>query len=208
MEDGQVVPFSVPVNEAEDEADPDIARVVGANLRRLRLRHGLSLERLGRASGVSRAMLGQIELGRSTPTIAVLWKIARALDVPFSAFTLAQGGGTTTVLRAHRAKWLSSRNGRFSSRALFPFVGARREEFYELRLAAQTVEDAEAHPAGTTENLVVAKGVMDVVVGGEWHRLEAGDAIHFVADVGHSYRNPGAGDVVAYLVMVYASAQQ
>ena len=30
-------------------------------------------------------MLGQIELGRSAPTINLLWKVARALDVTFSA---------------------------------------------------------------------------------------------------------------------------
>lgn len=190
-----------------DEADGDIAQVVGENLRRLRTRNGLSLERLAKASGVSRAMLGQIELGRSAPTINILWKIARALDVPFSAFTTAAAGGGTTVLRAHRAKVLASRNGRFSSRALFPFEGAHRDEFYELRLAAQTVEDAEPHPAGTIENLVVAKGVLDVVVDGDWHRLETGDAIHFVADRPHSYRNPGAVEAVAYLVMTYADQQ-
>lgn len=190
-----------------DGAEPDIALVVGENLRRLRTRNGLSLERLAKASGVSRAMLGQIELGRSAPTISVLWKIARALDVPFSAFTSVTGGGGTTVLRAHRAKWLTSRNGRFSSRALFPFGGVRREEFYELRLAAQTVEEAEPHPAGTTENLVVAKGVLEVVVGGDWHRLETGDAIYFLADTAHAYRNPGAVEAVAYLVMTYADQQ-
>ncbi|MCR6631936.1 MAG: XRE family transcriptional regulator [Magnetospirillum sp.] len=194
-----------PVNE---ENGADIALVVGENLRRLRTRNGLSLERLAKASGVSRAMLGQIELGRSAPTISVLWKIARALDVPFSAFTSASGGSGTSVLRAHRAKWLSSRNGRFASRALFPFDQARRAEFYELRLAAQTVEEAEGHPAGTTENLVVAKGVLEVVTGGDWHRLEAGDAIYFVADQPHSYRNPGAVEAVAYLVMTYADQQQ
>ena len=70
-------------------ADPaettDLTPILGANLRRLRIRRGLSLERLARASGVSRAMLGQIELGQSTPTINVVWKIARSLSVPFSA---------------------------------------------------------------------------------------------------------------------------
>jgi len=192
---------------ANDEGAGDIAALVGENLRRLRTRNGLSLERLANASGVSRAMLGQVELGRSAPTISVLWKIARALDVPFSAFTSADGGSGTTVLRAHRAKWLTSRNGRFQSRALFPFGGPRRDEFYELRLTAQTVEEAEPHPAGTTENLVVAKGVVEVVIGPDWHRLEAGDAIHFVADVAHAYRNPGNLDAVAYLVMTYPDQQ-
>ena len=67
----------------------DLAPVVGANLRRLRTRRGLSLERLAQISGVSRAMLGQIELGQSAPTINVLWKIARALEVTFSALISA-----------------------------------------------------------------------------------------------------------------------
>ena len=74
---------------AQDEVAPapregestDLAPVVGGNLRRLRTRRGLSLERLAQISGVSRAMLGQIELGQSAPTINVLWKIARALDI-------------------------------------------------------------------------------------------------------------------------------
>jgi DNA-binding XRE family transcriptional regulator len=63
----------------------DLAPIVGSNLRRLRTRRGLSLEKLSQLSGVSRAMLGQIELGQSAPTINVLWKIARALEVTFSA---------------------------------------------------------------------------------------------------------------------------
>src|ERR1700756_2852342 len=98
----------------------DLAPVAGANLRRLRLEHGLSLERLAQASGVSRAMLGQIELGQSTPTINVLWKIARALDLPFSALIAAPLAGQTQVLPATRAKVLKSADGTFSSRALFP----------------------------------------------------------------------------------------
>lgn len=191
---------------AADE-DGEISLVVGENLRRLRTRNGLSLERLAKASGVSRAMLGQIELGRSAPTINLLWKIARALGVPFSAFTSTAGDGGTVVMRAHRAKWLSSRNGRFSSRALFPFGGPRREEFYEVRIAAQTIEAAEPHAPGTTENLVVAQGWVDVEVAGQLHRLEAGDAIHFVADVPHSYRNAGQVEAILYLVMSYSEQQ-
>jgi transcriptional regulator with XRE-family HTH domain len=56
--------------------------VVGSNLRRLQTTPGLSLERLAHASGVSRAMLCQIELGQSTPTINTIWKIARGLELP------------------------------------------------------------------------------------------------------------------------------
>ena len=82
----------------------DLAPVVGGNLRRLRTRRGLSLERLAQISGVSRAMLGQIELGQSAPTINVLWKISSALGVPFSALITARGAVGPHVMRAEGAK--------------------------------------------------------------------------------------------------------
>src|SRR3954467_14072950 len=51
----------------------DIGPIVGRNLRRLRIQRGHSLERLAKLFGVRRAMLGQIELGRSVPTVNLLW---------------------------------------------------------------------------------------------------------------------------------------
>src|SRR5688572_27668106 len=83
-EDASVESGEVTREEAV-EPELDLRAIVGANLRRLRVQRGLSLERLARASGVSRAMLGQIELGQSTPTITVLWKIARALDLSIAS---------------------------------------------------------------------------------------------------------------------------
>ena len=182
----------------------DLAPVVGGNLRRLRTRRGLSLERLAQISGVSRAMLGQIELGQSAPTINVLWKIARALEVTFSALISARTQSGAMVLRATESKILTSKDRSFSSRALFPFDEPRRVEFYELRLAASSVEDADAHPPGTAENLVVTAGIIEIDVAGETHRLETGDSILFEADTPHAYRNPGKVEAVMYLVMTYA----
>jgi transcriptional regulator with XRE-family HTH domain len=180
--------------------------VVGQNLRRLRVRRGLSLERLAQASGVSRAMLSQVELGHSAPTINVLWKIATALGVPFSALVAGPGRSGSAVLRLDQAKVLASRDGAFRSRALFPFDERRRVEFYELRLAPRGVERAGAHAPGTAENLAVAQGCLEIEVGGEKQLLGPGDAILFCADVPHVYRNPGTDEVVAYLVMTYADS--
>ncbi len=177
--------------------------MVGSNLRRLRVKRGLSLEKLSRASNVSRAMLGQIELGQSTPTINVLWKIARALGVPFSALITNRAAGRTTVMPAVRAKVLTSHDGAFSSRALFPFDEPRTVEFYELRLAPLSAEQADPHPPGTVENLVVNAGSLEIIVGAERHLLATGDSILFEADVPHQYRNPGAAECVMYLVMTY-----
>src|SRR6218665_3809825 len=151
------VPRMARARKSESTADgADLAPVVGRNLKRLRTERGLSLEKLSQSSGVSRAMLGQVELGQSAPTINVLWKMARALDVPFSALLAAQPTTGARVLRADAAKRLLSSDGSFQSRALFPFEESRRVEFYELKLAPKGVEKAEAHAPGTVENLVVS----------------------------------------------------
>jgi transcriptional regulator with XRE-family HTH domain len=183
--------------------EPDLTPALSANLRRLRTKRGLSLESLASLSGVSRAMLGQIELGQSAPTINVLWKIARALNVPFSALIAERVASPVKILSASRAKLLTSRDGTFTSRALFPFDEPRHVEFYELRLDAHTVEEAEPHPPGTVENLVVTRGALEITVDGARHSLAAGDAIQFQADVPHEYRNPGSNEALVYLVMTY-----
>ena len=191
-----------PVPHAPETAD--LAPVVGGNLRRLRTRRGLSLERLAQISGVSRAMLGQIELGQSAPTINVLWKIARALEVTFSALISARTQSGALVLRASESKLLTSKDRSFTSRALFPFDEPRRVEFYELHLSGGASEVADPHPPGTSENLVVTAGTIEIDVAGETHKLETGDSILFEADTPHVYRNPGKVEGVMYLVMTYA----
>ena len=186
-------------------SSPDLTPIVGANLRHLRVKRGLSLERLAQVCGVSRAMLSQIELGRSTPTINVVWKISHALGVPFSALITDKAVHRPAVLRASRMRVLTSHDGAFVSRALFPFDEPREVEFYELRLAPGSVEKADAHPPGTKENLVVVEGDLDMVVGVEHHQLGVGDALLFEADVPHEYWNRGTATLRMFLVMTYAS---
>src|SRR5438067_6275688 len=92
--------------------ETDLTASVGKNLRRLRTDRGLSLEQLAKLSGVSRSMLGQIELGQSAPTINVLWKIAQALDEPFSALLADARPPGPRVVRAADMQQLASRDGR------------------------------------------------------------------------------------------------
>ncbi|MBI5132692.1 MAG: helix-turn-helix transcriptional regulator [Rhodopseudomonas palustris] len=185
----------------------DLPAIVGKNLRRLRIRQGHSLERLAKQSGVSRAMLGQIETGKSTPTIGLLWKVATALGVPFASLIATEDAHHPQVFRRKSAKLLSSNQGQFTSRALFPYDGERQVEFYELRLAPLHREEAEAHAPGTRENLVVSKGAVEIASGAERPViLTEGDAILFEADVAHSYRNLGTEEAVLFLVMTYVEA--
>jgi transcriptional regulator with XRE-family HTH domain len=204
MKRAKVLAASPSEEVAAPGAAADLAPVVGKNLKRLRGKRGLSLEKLAQASGVSRAMLGQVELGQSAPTINVLWKIARALGVPFSALISSTGSTGTLLLRQTESKQLMSHDGKFRSRALFPVDAPRRTEFYELRLAPAAVENAHPHPPGTSENLIVTQGSVEIEVGGEQHVLNKGDAIVFEADKPHVYRNKGGSEAVMYLVMTYA----
>lgn len=179
--------------------------LVAKNLKRLRTAKGYSLARLAEVSGVSRAMLGQIELSRSAPTINVLWRISNALAVPFGVLLGAGDELQPTVLRREGAARLSNADGSFSSRPLFPFgQGPRKSEFYELRLTPRGRENAAAHPPGTVENLVVARGKLILETARVRHLLSEGDAMIFRADGPHSYTNPGESETVIYLVMSYA----
>jgi transcriptional regulator with XRE-family HTH domain len=177
--------------------------IVGRNVKRLRQRRNLSLEGLSKLCGVSRAMLGLIELGRSVPTINIVWKIANAFDVPFSTLVTSHEVEPYRLLPVDQTKILSSVSGEFSSRALFPFDGERQTEFYEIRLTPGGIEKADAHAVGTMENLVVVKGALEIAFGGETLRLSRGDAILFHADTPHSYRNTSKTELLAYLVMTY-----
>jgi quercetin dioxygenase-like cupin family protein len=73
-----------------------------------------------------------------------------------------------------------------------------------LRIAPLHREAAEAHPPGTRENLVVAKGSVEIISGSERPvTLNEGDAILFEADVPHSYSNLGTEEAIVFLVMTY-----
>jgi transcriptional regulator with XRE-family HTH domain len=190
---------------AEQERS-ELAAVVGRKLHDLRLQRELTLERLARLSGVSRAMLWQIEQARSAPTITVLARVADALGVPVGAFLDAATPAAAVVMRRADACILQAGNGAVSTRALFPDTGSRSVEFHEIRLAAGATERRESRRDGTFENLVVTAGSLEVDVGGETHVLDAGDALFFRTEAVHSYRNVTAHPVVLYRVTVFPGA--
>jgi transcriptional regulator with XRE-family HTH domain len=59
----------------------DVRRLVGQNVRRLRIAAGLSQAKLAERMGVDRAYVSGLELGERNPTIVTLWHTAKALGV-------------------------------------------------------------------------------------------------------------------------------
>jgi transcriptional regulator with XRE-family HTH domain len=63
----------------------DVRRLVGANVRRLRIAAGLSQAALSERMGVDRAYLSGLEKGERNPTVVTLWHVAKALEVKVRA---------------------------------------------------------------------------------------------------------------------------
>ncbi|TKC89691.1 helix-turn-helix domain-containing protein [Trinickia terrae] len=181
-----------------------LEHVVGVNLSRLRAERQLSLDALARASGVSRAMLAQIESARSIPSIKVLCKIAAALKVSVAAFLRRHAVNGFEHLPAEQARRVVSSNGRFSSRALYPDAEPAGAEFHELRIAPLHTEPGTPRAPGTTINLVVSDGTLELSLHDRRQLLATGDAIVFDADQPHTLRNPGDKEARAYQVTVNA----
>ncbi|MBL8721524.1 MAG: helix-turn-helix domain-containing protein [Myxococcales bacterium] len=198
--------------EPQEEAlSPELDAIVARNVKELRGRRGWSLDVLAGASGVARQTLGQIELGQRAPSLGTLWRIAGALEVPFSALLAQPRPGkplATRVFRHAAQKPITGAEGRFASRALFSSDGRPTFELYELWLAGYGREDAEAHAAGTRENLVVTSGRLVLEIGKERHELGKGDAVEFTADVAHSYVNPASEECFMVLAMSYPGLAQ
>ncbi|HEV3159668.1 MAG TPA: helix-turn-helix transcriptional regulator [Xanthobacteraceae bacterium] len=64
----------------------DVRRMVGRNVKRLRIAAGLSQAELAERMGVDRAYVSGLELGQRNPTIVTLWHVAKALGVKVRPF--------------------------------------------------------------------------------------------------------------------------
>ena len=63
----------------------EIQLILAKNLKTIREKEKLSLEKVSQLTGVSKTMIGQIERGESSPTLTTIWKIANGLKVSFTS---------------------------------------------------------------------------------------------------------------------------
>lgn len=169
--------------------EADISKV-GSHLKKLRGERGLSLDRVAGVSGVSKAMLGQIERGESTPTISTLWKIASGLRVPLSRFLVPEEGALQRQLSASRS--VADRHHDASGiivTPLFTFDPILGFEMFAIELPHGALSESAPHAPGVVEHIVVLEGEMELSIDGEWRTLSTGDAVRFAADQAHAYRN-------------------
>ncbi len=181
-----------------DETDA-ILSLLPARLKEARRVQGLSLDAVAKLSGVSRSMVSQIERGESSPTIATLWNLTKALQVDFAGLLEEQGSAFIEVLRAADVPQIEARGTGCAIRILSAPEDAGMHEVYELRFADGGVLDSQAHRRGAREHLTVIEGVVDVMSGESSERISAGDTARYAADVAH--RISAVGAARAFLIV-------
>jgi transcriptional regulator with XRE-family HTH domain len=90
----------------------DIRRLVGRNLRRLRLERGISQEELAFQADIDRTYVSGLERGVRNPTVLVLDRLARVLDVTVCDIVVAvpeRGAQPRNLRRGRRLRPWSGR---------------------------------------------------------------------------------------------------
>ncbi len=160
-------------------------------LQKIRNDKGLSLDATSKLTGVSKAMLGQIERGESSPTVSTLWRIATGLEVSLTTFIepAPTSYPQATVIRTADDIRQHPANGGLHIAPLFPFEEALGFEYLELTFEAGYERKSKAHAPGIIEFITVIEGQLDVLSDKKWHPLKSGQTIRFAGDKPHGYRN-------------------
>jgi transcriptional regulator with XRE-family HTH domain len=197
---GRTVSSSAAQSPSRRDINADISRLVGSNLRQARKKVSYSLDKLAQISGVSRAMLGQIETAKSVPTVTVLWHVAQALGIEIAELMAQPPAPDIAVVRAQDVPADSKRQLAFSQRAIAAGIERAPHTIYELRLAAGHAQELPTQLTAGAITLVVSRGVLSIQIGSQTTvTLNERDAATFDGRVPQILTNHGKTNTIAYL---------
>ena len=159
---------------------------LGASIRALRSEQGLTLEALAEKSGVSRAMLSDIERGAKSPTVRVLAGVAAALECPVSQLLGEKPPGPqapsyTVVRRKDRQVTVEPRTDA-ERHLLAPSFARRGIEVAFLVVSANSRTSLQPYPVGAEVHLTSIRGPIQVRLGNDSFTLDEGDSAQFRPD--------------------------
>lgn len=165
-----------------------IHKMVGKNLQNIRKTRQLTLEQLADLTGVSKAMLGQIERGESNPTISILWKIVNGLRISFTSL-IETDDPTITHYRTANLEPFLEQNGQYRSFPLIPFDRKSRFEVFNVEMEPRCSHTSAPHHDGVEEYVLLNRGELKISFEEQSFTLMPGEALHFTADQTHTYEN-------------------
>jgi len=175
--------------------------LVGAFIRRKRQAMGITQADLAERSGVSKAMICDVEADRKNPTIRLLAQIAGGLQCGISELLDLDEDPSLVVERKGDQMTLIDPETGIVRHALSKGMVKRGiEVLHYIYPAGQDTGSFPAHPPGTTETAYVLEGRIKLGVADQEVELETGDAATYRADVEHS--TYALGEVAARVLYV------
>lgn len=175
---------------------------IGTVLKRVRFERGLTLEDTSGLTGVSKAMLGQIERGESIPTVSVLWKISTGLRISFSEL-LGSESNNYEVINIEDIKPVYESDGKMILHNVFPFNPISGFEYFYIKMIPGARHVSAPHQSSTEEYIVVTKGTLEITVEDQTFELTAPSALRFKSNKNHIYSNPYDTDVIFQSIVKY-----
>ncbi len=167
---------------------------VGARLRDLRLREGLSQRALAKRAGVSNATVSMVEANRVSPSVSGLRQILSGIPISLGEFFAGPPGDREQVVfRAADLKEIAG--GPISFRQVGANLEGRALQMIHERYkpGAESGKAMLSHQ-GEEAGLVI-RGRMQLEVAGVRYELEPGDAYFFDSRQPHAFRNIGDGEL-------------
>lgn len=180
----------------------DLTFIIGQNFKRIRESKNMSLDKVSKATGVSKSMLGQIERGESNPTITTVWKIAKGLKVSFTTL-LEKPEIDTELIDAIDLDPLIENDGKYKLYAYFQYEEDRNFEMYRVLMEPDGYLAAESHGEGVQEFITVFNGELTLTVDTEDYTVSKGSGFRFKADKKHAYKNKGSVPVELSMIIYY-----
>jgi transcriptional regulator with XRE-family HTH domain len=177
----------------------------GHRLRERRKGLGLTLTAVAARSGVSAAMLSEVERGRKSPTLRVASQIAEGLACALSDLLVgSEGEGIVIQPRRERRRLIDSATG-IQRHVLAPrLLRHGVEVVWYVVPEGQASEEFPGHRRGVIAHATIVRGVLESTTPRGRHRLRAGDSVTYPSGVAHRFRNAGRG-VCEFLLVVDAS---
>ena len=188
----------------EESHPSDLNQRIAQRVRDLRTAHGLSLDALATQCGVSRSMISLIERGESSPTAVLLERLATGLGVPLAALFDAPEPLPSPVARAaEQPLWRDPHSG-YVRRNVSPAGGGSPIRIVEVEFPprAHVAYETGAREPVVHQQIWVLEGSIEVTLGDETHRLQAGDCLAHRLDRPVAYRNPTAKSARYAVVIV------
>jgi transcriptional regulator with XRE-family HTH domain len=172
----------------------DINALIANRVRELRSTLDLSLDALAKRSGVSRSNISLIERGESSPTAALLDKLSAGLGVTLASLfedSKTPAAEPSPMARvAEQPVWIDPASG-YVRRNLSPAARSPVQLVDVTFPAGQRVAyDRVARDIEIHQQVWMIDGAMEMTVGDEHWRLEAGDCLAMRLDCPIVYHNP------------------